>query len=84
MMNREGLCEKERLVSTASSVILRCRCGIYHVRINRTTLHLTESQFNATARLFKFALHRRIMYGASIRKKVEGIIKPSCIRNLHV
>lgn len=55
-MEREGACRKERLASMASSVIFRCRCGIYHVRVNGTTLHLTASQFNVTARLFKLAL----------------------------
>jgi len=55
-MEREGACRKEHLASMASSVIYRCRCGIYHVRVNGTTLHLTTSQFNATARLFKLAL----------------------------
>lgn len=55
-MEGEGSCRKERLASMTSSVIFRCRCGIYHVRVNGTTLHLTASQFNATARLFKLAL----------------------------
>ncbi len=54
-MERDS-CRKERLASMAGSVIYRCRCGIYHVRVNGTTLHLTASQFNATARLFKLAL----------------------------
>jgi hypothetical protein len=44
------------LISTVDGDISRCWCGRYHVRINATTLHLTASQFDRTARLFKLAL----------------------------
>lgn len=33
-----------------------CGCGLYHVRVNATTLHLTASQFECAARLFKVGL----------------------------
>ena len=45
-MREEGLCQREVLVSAAGGAVFRCRCGIYHVRINGTTLHLTASQFD--------------------------------------
>jgi len=55
-MEREGSYQTECLASIADSGIFRCKCGGYHVRVNETTLHLTASQFNATARLFKLVL----------------------------
>lgn len=33
-----------------------CGCGLYHVRVNAITLHLTVSQFESAARLFKVGL----------------------------
>jgi len=56
MMAEEGSCRKECLACLGGGVIFRCRCGIYHVRVNGTTLRLTASQFDDTARLFKLAL----------------------------
>lgn len=56
MMDKERFCQKESLVSTLDGTICRCRCGIYHVRIRATTLHLSASQFDGVARLFKLAL----------------------------
>ena len=55
-MERENACRKERLIATENSAIFRCQCGAYHVRVNGTTLQLTASQFDVTARLFKLAL----------------------------
>lgn len=48
-------CQKEALLSTLNGDISLCRCGTYHVRIDTTTLHMTETQFYAAARLFKLA-----------------------------
>lgn len=57
-MKEEGLCQREVLVSASGGAVFRCRCGIYHVRIGGTTLHLTGSQFDLAARLFKLAFGR--------------------------
>jgi len=56
MTNGEVSCRKERLAAIAGGAIFRCLCGLYHVRINGTTLQLTASQFDDTARLFKIVL----------------------------
>ncbi len=56
VLDEEQLCKKENLIVTRCGVINRCRCGIYHVRISSITLHLTETQFEGAARLFKLAL----------------------------
>lgn len=55
-VREEAFCRCDVLVSNLNSVISRCQCGIYHVRVHGTTLHLTAPQFHETARLFKFAL----------------------------
>lgn len=55
-MSHQEACQKEGLASAREGAISRCRCGIYHVRINTTTLHLTAKQFDAAARLFKLAM----------------------------
>jgi len=56
IMKGDHGCQKKELVSTVEGDIFFCRCGIYHIQINNTTLYLSEAQFNATARLFKLAL----------------------------
>ncbi|MFQ5598382.1 MAG: hypothetical protein ACE5GK_10070 [Nitrospiria bacterium] len=55
-MKNKQKCRKTVLVSAAKGDISLCSCGVYHVRINATTLHLTSAQFNDAARLFKLAL----------------------------
>ncbi len=55
-MKEECRCSRKVLVSTLNGAIDQCGCGIYHVRIDPVTLHLTASQFEATARLFKLAM----------------------------
>ena len=55
-MNHKKPCHEEELSSAKEGDISLCRCGIYHVRINATTLHLTAKQFDAVARLFKLTM----------------------------
>lgn len=55
MMEMES-CQKEILLSSTAGAVCRCRCGLYHIRIQSATHHLSPSQFEAVARLFKLAL----------------------------
>jgi len=55
-MKHQDICHEEGLAAMREGDISLCRCGIYHVRINAITLHLTAKQFDAAARLFKLAM----------------------------
>lgn len=68
-MEDTASCRKERLAAMAGVAIFRCQCGVYHVRINGTTLRLTASQFNDTARLFKAVLG--IITGRGLSREME-------------
>ncbi|MFQ5779466.1 MAG: hypothetical protein ACE5J1_03135 [Nitrospiria bacterium] len=77
MMNHECSCHKEHLVSTLNGAITHCGCGIYHVYIDPITLHLTTSQFDAAARLFKLAMgisvgRRLAVDGAFVAEGVQS------------
>ena len=58
------------IVESPLGMVQRCRQGIYHVRVVNTTLHLTASQFNTTARLFKLAFG--MLAGKNEQKKVQA------------
>jgi hypothetical protein len=49
-----GACKT--LAKAAGCSISICDCGLYHVRVQATTLHLTSDQFETAARLFKICL----------------------------
>lgn len=49
-------CLKETPPSPGKISVLRCLCGIYHLRIDATMIDLTSSQFLTVARLFKLTL----------------------------
>lgn len=51
-------CREEALFSNRDCTIWQCRCGIYHVRIHTTMLHLTTTQFDRVARVFKLMMGR--------------------------
>jgi len=68
-MEGAGDCKKECLAALAGGVIFRCRCGVYHVRINGTTLRLTASQFDDMARLFKVVLG--MVAGRNLSTQIE-------------
>lgn len=80
----EGFCQREVLVSASSGAVFRCRCGIYHVRIGGTTLHLTASEFDLAARLFKLAFGTIVGHtllsadgpgsGAATRRGPDGFV----------
>jgi Ferric uptake regulator family len=49
-------CDATLLARGPDAAIHVCGCGRYHVEMESTTLHLTPSQFDSLARLFKLAL----------------------------
>ncbi len=54
---RSPKCNETRtLADNQEGSISICGCGLYHVRVNTTTLHLTAPQFEGAARLFKVVL----------------------------
>jgi hypothetical protein len=67
-------CRKERPSPPGEISVRRCRCGIYHVRIDATMIDLTSSQFLTVARLFKLTL------GALAGKgRADPLREPSCL-----
>lgn|GEM_PF-6475313 len=50
--------QEEALFSNPDCTVWQCRCGIYHVRIHATKLHLTMAQFERVARVFKLMMGR--------------------------
>jgi len=53
LKNPLGFSLWETLASGLFCEISRCRCGVYAVRIEKTTLQLTAMQFDQIARAFK-------------------------------
>ena len=53
---KKGKCQGTLLAKGQQGAIRVCGCGRYHVETESATLHLTPSQFDGLARLFKLAL----------------------------
>lgn len=69
-----GNCRTKRPFRPGEISVGRCRCGIYHLRIDATMIDLTLSQFLTVARLFKLTL------GALAGKgPVDPLREPSCL-----
>ncbi len=72
-----SVCQNDLLFVTRNCAVRKCHCGIYHVRIGSSMLHLTAVQFTEVARVFKLMMGRLAALDMSASKLSPGLSQRS-------